>query len=328
MPTKPTYQQDSSTNPLISFIIADYNVPVEMLRECLDSIFALSLSDKEREVILVDDGSSTSPINDILNYLDKIVYIRQRNQGVSVARNVGLEIAKGQFIQFIDGDDYLLPTAYEHCLDIVRYKDSDIVMFHATEDKGDKGESGGLIDFEGPVSGSEYMRHHNLRAAPWGYIFKRHLLGSLRFHKGIEYGEDEEFTPQLLLRAEKVYDTESAAYYYRQWKHSATHQNDTRRKLKRLNDTIDVICTLRDRADVLPYDERTALQRRIDQLTMDYIYNIIHLTHDGHYLERCIGRLHEKGLYPLPDRDYTKKYKLFRRLINSKIGRKILLRVI
>ena len=325
MQTRPTYRQDSNAAPLISFIITDYNVPVEMLQECLDSIFALSLSDSEREVIIVDDGSEVSPINSILKYLDKIIYLRQPNQGVSMARNAGLEIAKGQFIQFIDGDDCLLTTAYEHCLDIVRYKDTDLVMFRFAQEKNDNQSRESFEEFSGPVSGHEYMRHNNLHAAPWGYIFQRQLLGSLRFHRGIEYGEDEEFTPQLMLRAEKVYSTELPAYYYRQWKNSATHQNDKRRKLKRLHDTVEVICTLRDRADVLPYDDRMALQRRIDQLTMDYIYNVIVLTHNGHYLEKCISRLHEKGLFPLSDRNYTKKYKYFSKLANSKIGRRILL---
>lgn len=328
MQTRPTYRQDPNAAPLISFIITDYNVPVGMLQECLDSIFALTLSDSEREVILIDDGSEISPINSILNYLDKIIYIRQKNQGVSVARNMGLNIARGRYIQFVDGDDCLLSSDYEHCLDIVRYKDSDMVMFRYTTNKKDLQNKDSVPDFNGPLNGNEYMRHNNLRAAPWGYIFKRQLLGSLRFHKGIEYGEDEEFTPQLLLRAEKVFDTDMSAYFYRQWKSSVTHQDDKRRKLKRLHDTVDVICTLRDRADVLPYDDRIALQRRIDQLTMDYLYNIIKLTHNGHYLEKSIARLHEKGLFPLPDRKYTKKYTYFRRLVNTRVGRRILLTIL
>lgn len=325
MSTQPIYRQDAKPNPLISFIIPVYNIPTEMLTECLDSIFALSLSDSEREVILIDDGSSVSPINDILNYLDKIVYLRQKNQGVSVARNIGLELAKGDFIQFVDGDDCLLTSAYEHCLDMIRYKDADMVLFRFIEGKTTEPVKTAIMNFDGPVSGHDYMRHNNLRATPCGYIFKRRILGSLQFHKGIDYGEDEEFTPQLLLRAEKIYFTASPAYFYRNRATSATHQHSSRRKLKRLNDAVDVILTLRNRADVLPYNDRQALQRRIDQLTMDYIYNVIVLTRSGHYLEKCISNLHGKGLFPLPDRAYTKKYKYFRRLVNSKVGRKILL---
>lgn len=328
MQAKQVYTQADRTIPLVSFVIPVYNVPAVMLGECIDSILALTLSDDEREIIVVDDGSSRSPLDELLKHNDKIIYIRQPNQGVSAARNTGIGMARGEYIQFVDGDDRLMPQVYEHCLDIARYKDADMVMFKSATKAGGRRAGEASPAFDGPTNGHEYMRHNNLRAAPWGYIFRRRLLGSLRFHRGIEYGEDEEFTPQLILRAESLYTTDAAAYYYRQHSGSATHRGGNRRKLKRLNDAVDVLCALRDRADVLPYDDRTALQRRIDQLTMDYLYNVIVLTHNSHYLEKCVARLHKKGLFPLPDRNYTRKYKYFRKLVNSKAGRKILLTIL
>lgn len=69
-----------------------------------------------------------------------------------------------------------------------------------------KETSTGDFLYVGPVSGAEYMRHNNIKGSPWWYIFRRNMLGSLRFHKGLIV-EDEEFTPQLLLRAEKVFVT-------------------------------------------------------------------------------------------------------------------------
>lgn len=302
-----------------------YNLPVELITECLDSILALSLSDKEREIILIDDGSAVSPLNDLLKYRDKIIYVRQSNKGVSAARNMGIAIALGEYIQFVDGDDCLVPLTYEHCLDIVRYKNADMVLFKFTTTKRAQRLNDSDFLFEGPLNGHEYMRHNNLRASPCGYIFRRDILGSLRFHIGIDYGEDEEFTPQLILRSENLYTTDAVAYFYRQRSSSATHSRGNRNKLKRIRDAADVISTLRDRADVLPYEDRSALQRRIDQLTMDYIYNVIVLTRNRRYLEKCIERLRKKGLFPLPDRKYTKKYTIFRSLANSRLGRRILL---
>ena len=82
---------------------------------------------------MIDDGSELSPIQDLMDYQDDIIYLRQRNQGLSMARNKGIQIATGKFIQFIDGDDYLLQTAYEHCLDLVRYHNPDIVYFELTD---------------------------------------------------------------------------------------------------------------------------------------------------------------------------------------------------
>ena len=65
----------------------------------------------------------------------------------------------------------------------------------------------------------------------------------------------------------------------------------------------------------MPYKDRQALQRRVAQLTMDYLYNIIRLTRSRHYLKRKIQELRRLGLYPLPAKAYTAKYTLFRLLI-------------
>lgn len=67
------------------------------------------------------------------------------------------------------------------------------------------------------------------------------------------------------------------------------------------------------------------MQRRTAQLTMDYIYNVITQTKSQHYLDRRLEELRRKGLFPLPDRDYTTKYKWFRRMTNTSAGLKMLL---
>ena len=108
------------TKPLVSFIIAYYNLPIPMLCECIDSIIALSLLPSEREIIVVDDGSENSPMNALMRYGDNIIYIRQHNKGLSEARNVGIQMAKGSYLQFVDADDYLLKAPYSHCLELLR----------------------------------------------------------------------------------------------------------------------------------------------------------------------------------------------------------------
>ena len=99
---------------MISFIITSHNEPVTMLRQCLDSVLSLSLSKDEREIILLDDGSSHSPINELYDILDHIIYVRQKNGGLSNARNTGMKLASGQYEQFIDADDYQLRAPYQH----------------------------------------------------------------------------------------------------------------------------------------------------------------------------------------------------------------------
>jgi len=176
-------------------------------------------------------------------------------------------------------------------------------------------------------SGTEHLTHNNLHATACGYIFRRSMLGTLRFTPGI-FHEDEEFSPQLLLRAETVCSTDARAYFYRQRPHSITTENDPKRVVKRLDDTLKVIVKLHRLADTLPTVERQALGRRVAQLTMDYIYNIIIQTRNRHFLERKLDVLRKMGLFPLPDRDYTTKYKWFRRLTNSNMGLTLLMNLL
>ena len=98
--------------------------------------------------------------------------------------------------------------------------------------------------------------------------------------------------------------------------------------MKRLNDFKAIIYRLYQFAAVIPGSDRMALLRRVHQLTMDYIYKVIVETRNRHYLDKQLEELRKKGLFPLADKDYTKKYKWFRRLTNTKIGLAFLMRTL
>ena len=89
-----------------------------MIKKCIDSILKLTLSAEEREIIVIDDGSDNSPLNLLAEIANQMIYIRQPNQGLSQARNTGIAMAKGQYIQFIDADDFLISGNYDKCLDL------------------------------------------------------------------------------------------------------------------------------------------------------------------------------------------------------------------
>lgn len=292
-----------------------------MLCECIDSILALSLRPFEREIIIVDDGSNVSPMNGLMQYGDEIIYIRQKNSGLSVARNNGIEMARGEYLQFVDSDDHLIQVPYEHCLDLIRLNVGiDMVMFDFTSTAT---KETSYKDSE-VITGSEYMLKNNIHATAWGYLFKRATLSELRFTPGI-WHEDEEFTPQLLIRAEHVCTTDAKAYYYYKHKGSITTHNDDESKTKRFNDIRGVLDRLQYLCDRVPQNDRVALQRRVAQLTMDYIYQVIIQQRSQKALNACINELNSKGLFPLPDRDYSQKYIWFRKMTNSRLGRTILL---
>lgn len=321
MPTQQIYTQDISQKPLVSFIIPTYNLPSTLLMSCLDSIMKLTLDNHEREVIVIDDGSATPIITALTAYQDRIIYIRQNNQGAAAARNMGLRIAQGRYIQFVDGDDMLIPFVYEHCLDIARYRDADIVVFDYTHQQKQQTI---CCDMQEPITGCQYMLRYNLQASVWRLLFKRDILQGLRFTKAL-LNEDEEFTPQLLLNANKLFVTHAKAYYYRKRANSCTTSNSTKTLLNRLSDTLKILLKFQEQLDRLPPMERRAMQRRIAQLTMDYIYNVARYTHSLKHVNKAINTLTGYALYPLPDKRYTKKYILFRKLIKNNMGRRVLI---
>ena len=308
--------------PLVSFIVTTYNMPHQLLRECLESIGALGLDDDECEIVLVDDGSEVTPLAELSDWQDRMVYLRQQNCGLSVARNNGLRIATGRYIQFVDGDDCLLSNTYCQCLEWVKEHDADMMLFGLnTQTARDSQDD---IAIEGPMTGASYLHNHNLRASACGYLFRRLMLDNLRFTPGI-YHEDEEFTPLLLLKADQLYFTEADAYYYRQREESITHQADEAHTRKRLEDMRNIIYRLQKTSATIPEGERVALSRRVAQLSMDYLYQTIRLTRNKESLDAAIKHLEVAGLFPLPDKAYTKKYSMFRRLVGNAAGRRLLL---
>ena len=308
-------------NPLVSFIITTYNLPVVLLHECVKSIVALSLSQQEREIILIDDGSDFCPINELTEIASDIILVRQPNKGLSVARNVGLKMATGKFVQFVDGDDCLINAPYEHCLDIIRYQEPvDMVMFYSASSMNQPTES----SYTGPITGEEYMANNNLRASAWGYIFRRSRLGKLRFTPDIVH-EDEEFTPQLVLNMHSIYCTPAKAYFYRQRKDSITHTDNKEAQNKRLADIFKVILHLKDIADGCDGVRAKSMERRVAQLSMDFLVNVIRMTKSRKQLNHARELLKKHDLYPLPDNKYTPEYVIFRYLIQNKAGHLILL---
>ena len=115
------------TFPLVSFVVTYHNETMALLQACLESIRSLPMAKGEAEVIVVDDGMtlSDSPL------AEGERLIQQEQAGLSVARNTGIESSHGRYIQFVDADDCLIPSAYEAVLREVRKEEADVVLFKA-----------------------------------------------------------------------------------------------------------------------------------------------------------------------------------------------------
>lgn len=334
--------------PLISFIIPVYNLPAGMVKTCLDSLLSLPLGPHEREIWVIDDGSER-PLEGELetSYRAQIHLIRQANGGLSAARNTGLDRASGEYIQFVDGDDALVPEAYATCLEWVRKCRPDWLFFghiRGSEPAIPKGKGAamhpeGAVGTDGPkgigaerkarptkvtnalptnfCTGIEYLGKHNLHASAWGYLFARKLLDKgLRFTPGLLH-EDEEFTPLLLLQARRVAATSLPAYHYRIRPGSITLCPDKAHLRKRFADKLYVIKRLKDEAKGA---WKKALTRRWAQMTMDLVYDTYALSHRLAAVNEAIRQLKQEGLIPLPMKGYTPKYGAFATLLNLYAG--------
>jgi glycosyltransferase involved in cell wall biosynthesis len=190
-----------------SFIIPVYNVKRYLYR-CVNSV--LKQDYKDYEIILVDDGSSDGSqdlCDQIKNNDARIKVIHKHNGGLSDARNVGLQNAIGEYVIFLDSDDYILNNI---CLELDSYTSElvDVVVADASVNVGGKlvhePSLKGLV-LEGKYFLKESMKAKKMPMAAWLYIYNRSFLEKkkLMFKKGVLH-EDEEFTPRAILAARSV----------------------------------------------------------------------------------------------------------------------------
>lgn len=323
-----THLPPASVMPIVSFIITYYSEPLPLLAECLRSVLQVrslmmqrGMAKQDFEIVVVDDGSRLSPLGMLKQMDEDICYIRQTNAGLSAARNAGLAAAHGEYVQFVDADDALLPHAYCSLCPQSR-EEADIILFRFTSDEGrwHEDRADAFTDKNTPpvrpagcrraMSGTQYMLHHNVRASACCYLFRRRLLGRLRFADRLLH-EDELFTPLLLLRMHSVSDCPVPAYYYRRRPHSITHTRTARHIARRLDDTETILHRLRDEAGSMQGDDRRALMRRVEQLTTDYIYIMWKVEADRQVRMRRMRQLTTAGLLPLPLHPYTLRHWAF-----------------
>ena len=212
----------------VSVIIPVYNTE-KYLRKCLDSVVNQTL--KDLEIICIDDGSTDSSLQILKEYARKdsrIVIIKQRNKHAGVARNNGLKIAKGEFIHFLDSDDWLELNAYEKLYDIIKNTGADLVKFKAYSYNNKTGEitSRPYLDIE--WVNKKYFDNYlsideapqdtlRLPDSPWSGIYKREFLQNNKIYfDNLICANDGGFFYRCIINAKKVYLSSEKLYYYRE----------------------------------------------------------------------------------------------------------------
>lgn len=185
---------------MISIIIPVYNAE-KYINRCIKSI--VNQSYKELEIVIVNDGSTDNSLHicEILAMQDyRIKVISQDNGGVSKARNTGLRLAKGEYVMFLDSDDYMLPEMCKTMLDVLHKKQADCVICGIQEPEAGlwcpqkSMDYSTLEDFKKDFI---YQLNTELLSPCWNKIFKRQLITNL-FNEDISFGEDLIFDLEYL----------------------------------------------------------------------------------------------------------------------------------
>lgn len=215
---------------LISIIVPIYNSEAH-LSECIESILKQSYEDIE--LILVNDGSKDSSF-EICNYYqeidDRVMVINKKNGGVSSARNSGLRAASGDYIGFVDSDDFIHEDMYKILINKIQKNESDIAALtnYTINDFSKKR----TIDKQ-TVSGPKALKKLFLLRFPtsvWAYLYKSSLLENEFLNANIHFFEDFEFNTRVLSKTEEISICGKKLYNYRSHKDSTNNQeiNDKR----------------------------------------------------------------------------------------------------
>lgn len=218
----------------LSIIMPVYNAQ-EYLQRCLDSIMEQSLDDYE--LILVNDGSKDSSQSIIDQYKSRypqlINSVTVENGGQGRARNIGIELAKGEYLGFVDSDDWIAPDMFSKMLAEADRQNADLVVCDIMSCYDDGREI--------PEQAFKDKRPLFSAGAVWNKLFRRDAVAQLRFPQGLWY-EDLFFSAKYISCAKKIVHVPEALYYYRRG-HVSTMNNDN--SVKNL-DMLEVMSSLED----------------------------------------------------------------------------------
>lgn len=263
--------------PNLSIIIPIYNSS-EYLNSCINSVLHQTFTDYE--LILIDDGSSDDSADICRNfarYVNKIIFVHQENQGVSCARNKGIELAQGKWITFIDSDDWIESDYLENLVNAIPSEYCEIISSGLVKHFSDKScqisrlAHTDILDFS---LEENYLRFstQELITSPVSKLYLTSFIrdNHLKFNASLSYGEDRDFNARCLTYATKGLSISYTGYHYRHvpsslshMKHNLVYENDIK-YWQNLKSNFDL-------RNMHSLQTRTYLANRLFNFVNDYI---------------------------------------------------------
>ncbi len=280
------------TSIKLSIIIPCYNVEEKVLKRCLYSLLFIEKY-MEYEIIIVDDGSERNQITEWAAKWNnpRIKVFRQSNMGPGGARNTGIEHSCGEYITFVDADDYILYGPYTLLIKVLEEKNPDILAH------------GCNICYEG--SATRFLLENDIQKFCYLYIIRRNTLKDIRFTPYI-YHENEEFCTRLHLTRAHLVTVNYSAYYFNYRAESILHSQEIAILKKRFSDYITILNNLISLE--LPQTRQMALNKCLDLMGMEYIISLMCYAKGHSFFNEALSQLENLNLYPLPFRWHGTKY--------------------
>lgn len=246
----------------LSIIVPIYGVE-QYLRKCVDSLLTQDILSSEYEIILVDDGSLDKCPQICDSYAaahENIRVVHRENGGLSAARNSGIEVAQGEYLMFVDSDDYLQKNVLGALIEQMESQHLDVLRYNYYNVREDGSifephkNAKPYFDYSSEVIDGETFLSERLGYAcyAWAFVIKRNLIIDDRclFTEGI-YFEDTDWTPRMLMRAKRAASTEMRAYNYLWREGSITLPDNPQKKKKVLKDKIKLLYGFRERRKLM-----------------------------------------------------------------------------
>ncbi len=252
-------------NKLISVIVPVYNVE-KYLQKCVDSI--INQTYQNLEIILVDDGSTDNSGKICDEYLKKdkrIKVIHKRNGGLSDARNWAIDVAEGEYIEFVDSDDYIEQDMIEFLYNNIEQYNADISIcsYYMIDEKECINQSTNeLYVYSRLEILQEVLLDEKIRSYAWNKLFKKSLFDDIRFPVGKIF-EDVITIGKLFEKSEKVVLNDVAKYYYRQREGSILHIQNSKTRLAYIYGALEILKYLKEKEE---------------KLELYCVYNYAHIT--------------------------------------------------
>lgn len=290
-------------NNLISVIVPIYKVE-DYLSQCIESI--ISQTYRNLEIILVDDGSPDKCPQICEDYAkrdNRIKVVHQLNGGLAAARNAGLKIASGDYVSFVDSDDWLMPEMYETLLSTANTANSDITVCDYYISSKDKLTTKSRNTREMVVLNSpkDFYLHiiepyPILKFEVWNKLFRRNLIDNTRFKKGQIY-EDIYFDRILLSKSKLIAFVDAPLYVYRQNRPGATNSAFNEKRLCKFEELNALISDI----EKLGYNEVSLRYKRYGAENAIAIYNLARKykgqKKEKKYIYRCFEEYYKSNEY-------------------------------